>query len=293
MVPDFLLGQGFPGRGSLDDPDQAAVVQHDGHAEEGVILEELRQALKRGVDSHRQGAREHDLGHLALGVGEHDVAQPQDADQLSGRRRDVDVLHVVVRVQRGVAAQFVEHLPDRAVLREGQELGDHDAAGDIRRILTQKPSLPSLLRIHRGQHRFGLGILELADQVGLIGARQQVENGGGFRGIERLDQLGGLRVGNLLDQLGRRLGSHRRQNFAALFAVESFDRPCGIGARQRIDVLLQALARRLARQVDHRFPRLLTHRDLRFEIPRPALQARPIRPPGRARISGLEAGTPT
>ena len=279
MVLDLVVGHGLSGRGSLDDPDQPAVVRHHGHAEEGVVDEELHQALERRVDPHRQGAREHDLGHLARGAGEDDVSQPQDPHQLSGRRGDVDVLHVVVRVLGGITAQLVEHLPDRAVLRKGQELGDHEPAGDIRRILAQETGVPSLLRIHRGEHRLGLEILEAGDQVGLIGARQHVENGCGLGGAERLDELGGLGIGNILDELGRRLGSHRRQNLAALYAVEVLKGPCGIGARQRIDVLLQALARRPARQPDHRFPRLFTHCDLRFGMLRHALRGAADSPP--------------
>ena len=115
-------------------------------------------------------------------------------------------MHVEVGVAIGVVAHVVEHLGGGVVLGVGEELGDHQAARHVRVVLGKQAGIFRRFGLHRREHFFRVRFVEAAQNVRGLVALHLAQDGRGILSRQIFQQLNGLRVGYLLDQICRNFG---------------------------------------------------------------------------------------
>ena len=157
-----------------------------------------------GVDVGHVGPGHHGQGGVRVGLDQADGAdRPGDPAVRDGGE------HHVERLGRRLAgADGLEGLGHRVGLRQAQEVGAHQAAGRLGVVGQQRADLPLLRLGQQAEDGQAPLLVELGDEVG------------GVVGGHRPEDLGGLGVGAVLDELdlvpGVELLEHVRLELAVL-----------------------------------------------------------------------------
>jgi hypothetical protein len=97
-------------------------------------------------DRHARHLGVHDLGELAIGPGQDQVAHRQHAEQVPPLIDHVDIKHLLELFAE--PAKLVDGLFDREALGQRRDLWRHDAAGGVRRVLLELADLRGFVRLH-------------------------------------------------------------------------------------------------------------------------------------------------
>ncbi|GIW19984.1 MAG: hypothetical protein KatS3mg065_0280 [Chloroflexota bacterium] len=185
------------------DPDEPPLVVDDRHGEEVVAGDDRRHVVLVVEDPDRDRIADHDLADRGVGLGDDEVAEGEDADEVPLVVGDVDVVdRLGVRLE---LPESVDGLSRGQVVGDGDELGRHDPAGGVLRVAEELPDLVGLVALHEGED-LGPGLIrQVGDEVGGVIGAHLFEDVGGALGREVLEDLD-LGLGrHLLDGLGRDL----------------------------------------------------------------------------------------
>ena len=197
-----LLATRFLDRLRKDHAEHLSLVVDHRHAEEGVLFEEVAQVLKGCPDVNLERRRDHLPGDLRRRLREQEVVHAQDAAQAARGVGDVDVLDVVAGVGVAVGLQVVEDFADRLVLVVVEVFGDHQAPGGVRRVHQELARLFGIFRFEVGDDAVRVFFVELAEEVDDMVTVELFEYRRRPLRFELLDQVGRLGVGDVLDDVG-------------------------------------------------------------------------------------------
>jgi hypothetical protein len=219
-------------------PDHAhepSVGVRDGHAEQGVLVEEALEVLDRGGVRDPQRVGNHDVAQRPRFGRQQQVADAQHARQHPVRRGDIGVLDVVVRVPLAVRAEIGHDVAHGPGFRVGEVLRDHQAAGGIRLVAQQAAGDGGAHRAHALEDGLRAAVRDPAEEVGLVVARQRRDDRGGVRRPEALEQPDRLRRGERVEHARRLVRRQQREQRVAGFVVEPVDGAARLPGRQRIE----------------------------------------------------------
>ena len=179
----------------------------------------------------------HDVFDLDRALGAQDLVEVDGAEQLEGRIDDENLAEAVRQVL--VLAHVVDGLADRPERRHRHELGLHAPAGGLFRI------------VERATQPDALGERQLRQDLVLVLLVEVFQDVDGVVGIELLDGLGDLLVGQIVDDveadrlvdLGQRgeveILAEQFDQRAALLGHQRFEQVAQLRLVQAPDVLLQ------------------------------------------------------
>ena len=215
-------------------------------------MEEGVQVVELGLRGDEGRGGEH-VGDRGVPPGEHQVAQVQRADQAPRRRHDVG-MHVLAEPLLGPAAEVVDHLPHAHGLGIGEVLGPHQAARAVARVRHQPTRVGRLVGGHALEDRRGVVGVEAGEHVGLLVALHGVEDRRRLLDRQRLDEVRGVLVGDLFDQVRGLVGREGGQDQLAFLRPEADQRAEGLGGPDRVEVGLEPADVALAGKPDKPLP---------------------------------------
>ena len=114
----------------------------------------------------------------------------------------------------------------------GDELDHHQPAGGLVRVADEGVDSRGLLGGQLSQHRGGVSVIEIPEDVRLGVGRELVQDVGGVGRAQVLDHVGGLGPRQHLDEIGGLLGTERAQDGAPLFGVQVRERAGGLAGAE-------------------------------------------------------------
>ena len=99
-----------------------------------------------------------------------------------------------------------------------------------------------VLRGHLGENRLGIVVVHVGDDVDLVVDVHLTQDRCRLLGREAFDQVGGVLVGDFLDEIGGLLRRQRGQDLLPMFGCESKQRAKCLAGADAVDVGLQCLA---------------------------------------------------
>ena len=205
--------------------DQPLVLVDDGGRQEVVLLELARRLFLVHGRRNRVPGLMHDVFDLDRALGAQDLVEVDGAEQLEGRVDDEDLAEAVGQVL--VIAHVVDGLADRPEWRHRHELGLHAPAGGLFRIVERAPQPDAL------------GERQLRQDLVLVLLVEVFQDVDGVVGIELLDGLGDLLVGQIVDDVeaDRLVDLGQRGKVEVL--AEQFDQRAALLGHQRLEQVAQ------------------------------------------------------
>ncbi len=150
-------------------------------------------------------------------------------------------MDLVVPVLLGVNLHVLDDLADRRGVAIGEILGDHQAAGDVIRVGAKSTQVACFFGSHHVEDRLGVIVVEIAEQIGLLGTGQLLEDRRRHARFQSLHGLDGLHLGHLVHHHRRLPGRQRRQQPRPMVVVQAGDTQGHLEGPQVVEIRAQLL----------------------------------------------------